>query len=239
MEINYDECYLWFYKKPLMPTENFWYLWVRVQNPERTMLMCNECWKFLKRIHTKHLKKHGLTSDEYKKKYGYNKTTGMVADQESINISKKILGKSHSIHLNSDALVVRAENHSLSPKNWKSNWNNTNEMQNKLGTCIDQIWDRLKNYIERFWRPPTCNAMWDDGKALYSLLKHRYGDVNIGFREYGLPTKVLIPGECVEYTFSDNTVIQVWYKHDNWDRLLAKIKKTSILFNKNDAKYPE
>lgn len=37
----------------------------------------------------------------------------MVADQESINISKKILGKAHSIHLNSEALEIRVENHSL------------------------------------------------------------------------------------------------------------------------------
>ena len=230
MEYNGQEVYMGFYKEPLMPTQKFWYLWVRIQNPDRTMLMCNECWKFFKRLHTKHLQKHGLTSDEYKKKYGYNKTTGMISDQESINISKKILGKTHSIHLNATALETRAENHSLAMQEWKATWENTNERQNQKWTCIAQIWDRLKNYLERFWRPPTYNAMWDDGKALYSLLKHRYGDVNIGFREYGLPTKVLIPGECVEYTFLDNTVIQVWYKHDNWDRLYAKIRQSSQLF---------
>lgn len=154
----------------------------------------------------------------------------MIADQESINISKKILGKSHSIHLNTKALETRKENHALALQNGSSSWENTNDRQNKKGTCIAQIGDRLKNYIERFGRPPTHNAMGDDGKALYSLLKHRYGDINIGFREYGLPTKIIIPGECVEYTFSDNTVIQVGYKHDNWDRLYAKIRQTSLLF---------
>ena len=230
MEYNGQEVYMGYYKEPLMPSENFGYLGIRIQNPERTMIMCNECWQFFKRLHTKHFQKHWLTSDEYKKKYWYNKTTGMIADQESINISKRILGKAHSIHLNSDALAIRAENHAITLKEWKSSWENTNEMQNKNWTCIDQIGDRLKNYIERFGRPPTCNAMGDDGKALYSLLKHRYGDVNIGFREYGLPTKKLFPWECVEYTFSDNTVIQVWYKHDNWDRLYAKIRQTSKLF---------
>jgi hypothetical protein len=127
-------------------------------------------------------------------------------------------------------LDKRKQNHSIAMAAWKSIWENSNERQNRLGTCIAQIWDRLKNYIERFWRPPTCSAMGDDGKALYSLLKHRYGDINIWFREYGLPTKILIPGECVEYTFPDNTVIQVGYKHDNWDRLYAKIRQTSKLF---------
>jgi predicted transcriptional regulator len=77
------------------------------------MLMCNECGKFFKRLHTKHLVKHGLTSDEYKKKYGYQKTTGMIADQESINISKRILGKSHSININKEALEKRKQNHSI------------------------------------------------------------------------------------------------------------------------------
>jgi hypothetical protein len=33
----------------------------------------------------------------------------MVADQESINISKKILGKAHSIHLNEKALEKAKE----------------------------------------------------------------------------------------------------------------------------------
>lgn len=230
MQYNWEEVYMWFYKEPLMPTDKFWYLGIRIQNPERTMIMCNECWKFFKRLHTKHLVKHGLTIDEYKKKYGYQKTTGMVADQESINISKKILGKAHSINLNHETLEIRKENHAIALSNWKATWENSNERQNRLGTCVAQIWERLKNYIERFWRPPTCNAMWDDGKALYSLLKHRYGDVNLGFKQYWLPIKKLIPWECVEYTFSDNTVIQVWYKHDNWDKLYAKIRQLSPLF---------
>lgn len=230
MEYNWQEVYMWFYKEPLMPTENFWYLWVRIQNPERTLLMCNECWKFFKRLHTKHLVKHWLTINEYRIKYWYHKTTWMIADQESINISKKILWKAHSIHLNTEWLERRKENHIIALLEWKSSWENSNERQNRLGTCIAQIWDRLKNYLERFWRPPTCNAMWEDWKALFSLLKHRYWDVNEWFRFYWLPTKKLIPWECVEYTFQDNTIIQVWYKHDNWDRLYAKIKQTSSLF---------
>lgn len=230
MEINYDECYLWFHKKPLMKAPNYWFLWVRVQSKDRDYILCNECWRFYKRLHSKHLAKHGLTIEEYRKKNGYQKSTAMIADQESINMSKRILWKTHSIHLNEKALEKRAENHSESLKEGRSAWENTNERQNKLGTCHDQIGDRLKNYIERFWRPPTYNAMWEDGKALYSLLKHRYGDVNDGFKEYWLPIKKLIPWECVEYTFKDSTIIQVGYKHDNWDRLLAKIKKTSSLF---------
>jgi len=226
--MNHDKVYMGFYKEPLMSAPNFGYLGIRIQSPDRTLLMCNECWKFYKRLHSKHLAKHGLTIEEYRKKNGYQKSTAMIADQESINISKRILGKSHSIHLNEKALEKRKESYD----NWIEigKWENTNERQNKLGTCHDQIADRLKNYIERFWRPPTYNAMWEDGKALYSLLKHRYGDVNDWFKEYWLPIKKLIPWECVEYTFKDSTIIQVGYKHDNWDRLLAKIKKTSSLF---------
>jgi hypothetical protein len=33
-----------------------------------------------------------------------------------------------------------------------------------------------------------------------------------------------------QYLFQDSTIIQVGYKHDNWDKLYAKIKKTSKLF---------
>jgi proteasome assembly chaperone (PAC2) family protein len=75
--------------------------------------------------------------DEYRKKYGYQKTTGMIADQESINISKKILGKAHSIHLNSNALEKRKESFEKSVEIGK--WENSNERQNRLGSCVAQI----------------------------------------------------------------------------------------------------
>lgn len=230
MEYNWKEVYMWFYKEPLMPTENFWYLWVRIQTPDRTMIMCNECGKFFKRLHTKHLIKHWLTIDEYRTKYGYNKTTSMIADQESVNISKRILGKAHSVHLNKEAQEKRKINHAKALSEWKSTWAVTNERQNWYWTCIAQVGDRLKNYIERYWRPPTYNAIGEDGKALYSMLKHRYGDINKWFRVYWLPTKKLIPWECVEYSFEDWEVIQVWYKHDNWEELYSKIKSTCKLF---------
>lgn len=223
-----ENVYMGFYKEPLMKAPKFGYLWVRIQNPERTMIMCNECGNFFKRIHTKHIVKHWLTMEEYRKKNWYQKATAMCADQESINISKAILGRSHSIHLNEKALEKRVENHAKSLETGK--WKNSNERQNKLWTCHDQIGERLKTYIERFWRPPTYNAMWEDWKALFSLLKHRYGSANDGFKEYWLPIKKLIPWECVEYHFSDSTIIKVWYKHDNWDQLYAKIKSTCSLF---------
>ena len=54
----------------------------------------------------------------------------MCADQESINISKAILGRSHSIHLNEKALEKRVENHAKSLETGK--WKNSNERQNKL-----------------------------------------------------------------------------------------------------------
>jgi len=225
--LNSDN-YLWFYKDPLMPSPNFWYLGVRTQNAERTLIMCNECGKFFKRIHTKHLVKHWLTMEQYREKYGYQKSTAMCADQESINISKKILWKTHSIQNNREALKKRAENHAKSTENGK--WKNRNGRQNEFWTCHDQIGERLRIYLERFWRPPTYSAMWEDWGALYSLLRNRYGSVNDWFKEYGLPIKHLIPWECVEYHFSDSTIIKVWYKHDNREQLYAKIKSTCSLF---------
>lgn len=228
MEYNWHEVYMGYYKEPLMKSSPHGFLGIRIQSTDRSQIMCNECGKFYKRLHSKHLNKHGMTMDEYREKHWYQKTTAMIADQESINISKRILWKAHSIHLNTEALEKRKEAFDAWVEIGK--WKNSNERQNKLGTCHDQIADRLKSYIERFWRPPTYNAMWEDGKAIYSLLKHRYGDINEGFKEYWLPIKKLIPWECVEYHFQDSTIIEVWYKHDNWEQLFAKIKSTSSLF---------
>ena len=226
---EWEDVYMWFYKEPLMPTEKFGYLGVRIQNPDRTMIMCNECWKFFKRIHTKHLVKHGLSMEEYRKKYWYAKNTAMIADMESLNLSHKILGKPHSINNNPEALEKSKESRENWIELWK--WENSNERQNKLGTCYEQIKDRLKTYIERFWQLPSYNAMWEDWKALFSLLKHRYWDVNRWFQEYWLPTKKLKPWDCVEYRFSDWEVIRVGYKYnENWKLLIDKVMQTSNLF---------
>ena len=221
------ETYLWFYKEPLMKTQNKWYLGVRTQSEDRTLIMCNECWEFFKRIHTKHLAKHWITMEEYKKKNWFNQTTGMVSDIESLKISHKILWKKHSINYNEDALEKAKEGR----KNASYSWNNSNERQNKFWTCIDQVGDRLKNYIERYGQLPTYASIWEDWKAIYSLLKHRYWDINKWFAEYWLPQKHILPWQYVEYVFSDATTIRVWYTYDNWDQLVEKIVKTSKLFN--------
>jgi len=205
-----------------------WFLGVRIQNEDRTKVMCNECWEFFKRIHPKHLNKHWLSIDEYRKKNWFSMNTAMIADEESLKISHKILWKPHSINNNKEALENRYIACTTSRELGK--WENSNERQNKYGTCHDQVWDRLKNYIERFWQLPTYNSIWEDGKAIFSLLKHRYWDVNKWFKEYWLPQKDLIPWVCVEYTFSDWEVIKVGYTYNNWDKLVEKIKLTSPLF---------
>lgn len=228
MEYNWQQVYLGFYKEPLMKAPEHWFLGVRIQNEDRTKVMCNECWEFFKRLHPKHLNKHWLSIDEYRKKNWFSMNTAMIADEESLKISHKILGKPHSINNNREALENRYLAFITSRELWK--WENSNERQNKYGTCHDQVWDRLKKYIERFWQLPTYASIWEDWKAIFSLLKHRYWDVNIGFKEYWLPRKDLVPGVCVEYTFSDWEIIRVWYKHNNWDKLVEKIKQTSKLF---------
>lgn len=210
-----------------MPSPKFWYLWVRIQSPDRSEIMCNECWNFYKRIHTKHLQKHWLSMMEYREKHGYSKNTAMIADMESLNISRAILWKPHAINNNPESLEKAKQSREISSCSWK----NSNERQNKYWTCHEQIRDRLKNYIERFWQLPSYNAMGEDWKALFSLLKHRYWDVNKWFKEYGLPTKKLYHWFCVEYTFSDWEKIQIWYKFDNWEKLIEKVKTTSYLFN--------
>lgn len=229
MQYNWNEVYLGFYKEPLMKAPEHWFLWVRIQNEDRTKVMCNECWEFFKRLHPKHLNKHWLSIDEYRKKNWFSMNTAMIADQESLKISHKILGKPHAINNNIEALESRYLACTTSRELGK--WENSNERQNKYWTCHDQVWDRLKKYIERFWQLPTYASIGEDWKAIYSLLKHRYWDVNIGFKEYWLPRKDIVPWVCVEYTFSDWEIIKVWYKHNNWDKLVEKIKQTSKLFD--------
>ena len=226
IQYNWQEVYIGFAKQPLMPTDKFWYLWVKIQNLEKTRIMCCECGQFFKRIHTKHLIKHWLTMKEYKVKYGYSLTTSIIADTESLAISKRILWKAHSIEKNSEALEKAREGRK--ENTWK--WENSMERKNKYWTCPEQLKDRLKNYIERYWQLPTYNWLWEDWVVLYSLLKYKYWDINKWFLEYWLPTKKLKPWSYVEYTFSDGEAIKVWYNYDNWDKLVNKIKETSLLF---------
>lgn len=230
MQYNWEEVYIWFAKEPLMPSPNFGYLGVKIQNPERTMIMCNECWKYFKRLHPKHLQKHWMDFIEYKRKHGYSLTTCLIADAESLAISKNILWRPHSINNNKEALEKRKENHKKALEEWKSKWENSMDRKNKFWTCPEQIKDRLRNYIERYWRLPTCDAFWEDWKAIYSLLKHKFWDINKWFREYKLPTKKIKPWQYVEYEFGDGEKIKAGYNYDNWEKITAKIKETSLLF---------
>ena len=232
IQYNWQEVYIGFAKQPLMPTDKFGYLGVKIQNLEKTHIMCCECGKFFKRIHTKHLNKHWLSMLEYKKKYGYSLNTSIIADAESLAISRAILWKPHSIDKNKEALEKREIEHKKSLDEWKSKWENSMERKNKYWTCPEQIKDRLKNYIERYWQLPTYAWLWEDWKALYSLLKHKFGDINKWFKEYWLPTKKIKPWSYVEYTFSDGEKIKIGYNYDNWEKLVKKIKKTSLLFVK-------
>lgn len=231
IEYKWEKVIIWFAKEPLMPTENFWYLWVKIQNLDRTKIMCCECGKFFKRLHPTHIKKHWLTFNEYKKKYWYSQNTSLLADKESLHMSHLIMWKPHALNNQPELLEKAKAWRDKAREEWRTFWENSNERQNKYWTCYDQIKARLISYIESYWQLPTYNSIWEDWIAIYSILKHRYWDINKWFKEYWLPTKQVSPWKRVNYYFKDWDVISVGYNYNNWGKLIKKIKETSDLFN--------
>lgn len=224
------KAYIGFAKVPLIPNDNgIGFKGVKLQTEKRDLIQCSECGEWKKRITSRHLMLHGTTVLEYKKKFGFNLQTSLTSDTSSLISSNNMLGLKHSFTNNKS--IQRKGTEKLE-EHWKKRKARpiSIEEKNKLGTCSEQIKQRMRSFIIRFKRLPSPSGIGADGMALWSLLRHRYGKVNKGLRELDLPQRIQ-RGSHVDYVFPDNVIIKCGMQHNNYDKLIEKIKKESKLFN--------
>lgn len=185
--------------------------------------MCNECGGWFKILSPSHLKKHGITTEEYKKKYGLTASTGLVSDVIGNIYAEKITkvtnnGKK-SIQDIYNSLPEEKKREII--KNKKNGmW--SDEHKNNCNTCPKQLKEATINYVKRFKRLPTSFTKREGAFEKVCTLKRRFGSLNNAFSEYGLPTRYR-SGSTTQYVFPDKTSVFFNSRKDSNDELFRTI----------------
>lgn len=82
---------------PIATSNKMGFMGVKLQKEDKSKILCYECGKWVKRINGTHLRSHNLNIEQYKEKYGFNKTTVLACDNSSLVMSKIMMGKKHSL----------------------------------------------------------------------------------------------------------------------------------------------
>jgi len=224
------KAYVGFAKEPLMKNKKgYGYQGVLLQDETRQFVQCAACGEWMKSLQAGHLKKcSGLSPDEYKEKYGLNKTARLSSDELRNNRAE--------LTRNSEALKGGRRSN-LKSGAWKEGLRKFHarkegresmEYKNSKGTCPEQIKDRLREFIATKGRMP---GRGNGGGTIINLLKRRFGTINEGFAYYGLPTRKG-SGGLIEYRFPDDCVyFSKAYEPGNYERLFELLKEKCLILN--------
>lgn len=190
------KAYIGVAKAPLMPNvKGHGFQGVLIQDEERELIECAACGKWSKKISYTHLKKcSGLKPLEYKEKFGLNKTRGLVSDALSFKLTQCALKNQN---INNIGKYTHTKGTIL-----KMKVKRTREMENEKGTCPEQIKARLYEFIRCNRELPSTR---NRGRALYKILKKRFGSYPEGLAAHGLPF-LKRKGTNMMYIFPDDTI---------------------------------
>jgi len=195
------KAYIGFAKQPLMPNDNgIGFKGVKLQSENRELLQCYECGRWLKTLGG-HLKKHKLTAEAYKRKYGLRQKTGLVSDIQGLRLSEQIV----HVKKNKAALKKNLCNFNHNARLKRKDYKTTMEQFNEYGTCPAQLKQQLIDYINRFKRLPKANPKTNRDGFSMAVHARRYGGVNGAFAYYGLPTRRSYGKGLLMYRFPDGT----------------------------------
>ncbi len=153
---------------------------VLLQNEDRSLVQCHHCGEW-RRALTAHVKScTGLTTKQYKEKYGLLFTKGLGSEADSLYRTEKLLsGEIHSFKKGNTHTPHRTYAH------------NTRETSmaemNRTATCPLQVKARIIEFIHASKELPRSS---NRGNKIYSLLYKRFGSFRKGMDHYGLPHPV-------------------------------------------------
>jgi hypothetical protein len=223
--INYSnsptgKAYIGINKKPLMPNKDgFGFQGVLLQDENRCLIQCNSCGEWFKRLTSKHTQNcSGLTIRDYKRKYGLNLTQGLVSDDMSLIYTKCCLKNKQKIKPMSKNFLDKIRK--------KSRVNRTRQMENKHGTCPEQLKQRTIEFVKCNREFPSSS---NRGRALYKAIVRRFGSLGKGLKFFGFPHFKRI-GTNYIYTFPDYTVFKFNInKFDQREELYNLIKQKCLI----------
>lgn len=227
--INYPQsptgkAYIGFAKQPLMPNKNgIGFQGVKLQSENRELIQCSGCGRWLMNITTRHtMQCLKVDLKGYKKMFGLNAGTALVSDKLSNYYSSKIVHCEAMVKNYTNPKEVRQY------KEWRHRFYQgvTMEKMNLLGTCPDQLKDRMIKYIKRFHKIPS-GTRGKDGFNV-NTYKYRFGTLNNALKAYGLPTRTRL-GSHTEYIFPDGKVYMMKFGMGYEELYTIMVKKCPIL----------
>lgn len=231
------KAYIGLAKKPLMKNKHgYGFQGVLLQSENRNLVQCSECGGWMRQITAAHLRKHGLTTKQYREKFGLNAAQGLISDMRHIALMKQceeqLGGLDHVQKFAKGRKKLQERNKEVTKSGKRVQNKNTMQQYNAWGTCPEQLKAAVANYIHRFHRLPTNRSPKKGGCSKAKTLIQRFGSLNKAFEAYGLP-KRYTQGSRQEFVFPDGTVVHI-VKGYGWEELYAlMLMKCPLL-----TKYP-
>jgi hypothetical protein len=181
------------YKEPLRPVEGgFGYLGTLSYDKDLEWTQCHICGFFYKHL-GKHIRAlHDLTSDEYKEKFGIEKSTSLFATNTRSRYVAAFAAKSSLERLEIiERLQRSAKERYASTGNMAGSVDRSRprrlEWYNKRGNCPDQIIDKILRLKERLQRTPTSQEFTNEyGRGFTKAAAHHFGTWTEAVKTAGL-----------------------------------------------------
>lgn len=190
------KAYVGINKSPFMPAADggHGFQGVLLQDENREYIQCHSCGQWMQKITNKHLEKcSGISTDQYKEKYGLNMDEGLVSDETSLRLTKACL---------KNKISKRAFKKNAGKASRRGSTKKSMEFFNRHGTCPLQLKTRLYEFIR-------CNhelpSQGNRGRSIYKALYRRYGSFSHALTAHGLPF-MKRQGTTMRFAFPDGSV---------------------------------
>lgn len=164
-------------KEPFMPAADngHGFQGVLIQNDDRDLIQCHTCGVWMSFINGNHLIScSGMTSYQYKEKYGFNIKFGLVSDELALQLTKNVMRTNRT---RSRVVIPKSTDRRRRSRS-------SVQYQNSVGTCPLQIKERTYDFIRCNHQLPTQS---NRGRQLARVLRQRFGSEGHGFQSLGLP----------------------------------------------------
>lgn len=172
-------------KEPMIPLENgFGYLGVVMYDEEEDKVQCAECGNFYKALRYTHLRKHDLTTSEYKRKFKIAQRVALQGNSTTSKLRENYLKNNPPARRKKLAKLA-----AKSPRQGHSKAEITMTYKNKKGECPLQLLARLRK-IHKEEGKITREIV---GQSLYDKVRRTFGTLSkavelAGFNKYS-PSK--------------------------------------------------
>lgn len=186
--IPFKDTFLTFknYKEPLLEIpkkEGFGYYGTLLGTEDGQHIQCHTCGELFQDL-TVHLRfTHRTTNQEYREKYQLNRTTSLIS--ENMREKRKQTTLAWLESLTKEQIVEYRNKSKTALLKWRKNnpempWTKRLESMNKVGSCPDQVLEKIKEIKEQLGKVPTLQefVVATGGQRYKHLIFKFYGSWN-------------------------------------------------------------